>query len=492
MVCDWYSIHTSIGVGMKKFIFCLLILFLFVVNVQATTYYLATAADGGSDVNNGLTEGAPWLTPNHAVNCGDVIIAKASTSYDAANFASGDWGTVTCAAGNNVAWLKCETFGGCKISANNVFAMWLSKSYWGVQGWITTGTGNGGVCYGVTPVGGSTIHHIIFANNICEGGANGFTTTSQSTTAGVDYIAIVGNIAWNASLSTAYCNSGITIYEPVKSDSVPGTHIYIAGNYAFDTVSQTNCSSGSATYDGNGIALDDLGWGQGGGTPYDQQVVVENNISVWNGGWGVATTGNGSTAAPIYIRYNTLYGNQKATNTNFTTCGDLVVFGYPDGIKYTQATNNLVQTGLEHACQGMIIDLYAARVLGGDATDVVASNFLYSAWGQNTLATDSTGFSFGSNTTGTDPQFTNPVDPGQPNCSGKTSVVDCMATVIANYTPQNVSARAYGYQPATSNRPKNAYFPQWLCNVNLPAGLITTYCEDLNIIQGGAISGGSL
>src|SRR5580704_5903953 len=85
---------------------------------SATSYFLATAAGGGSDSNNGLSSGAPWLSPNHAVNCGDTITAAAGT-YSQSNFTSGKWGTVTCAGGNNVAWLICGTFDGCKISTAN-------------------------------------------------------------------------------------------------------------------------------------------------------------------------------------------------------------------------------------------------------------------------------------------------------------------------------------------------------------------------------------
>jgi hypothetical protein len=95
-----------------------LLLTILSVPVSATQYYLATAAGGGSDSNNGLSAGAPWLTPNHAVNCGDVITTTASTAYDSTNFQTGKWGTVTCTAGNNVARLKCATFDACKITAN--------------------------------------------------------------------------------------------------------------------------------------------------------------------------------------------------------------------------------------------------------------------------------------------------------------------------------------------------------------------------------------
>jgi len=447
-----------------------------IVPTVGAKYYLAPADAGGNDSNNGLSPQSPWLTPNHSVNCGDIIIAAASMAYSPTNFASEKWGTVTCPASNNVAWLQCATFDGCKIAASNVFAMWMSKSYWGVQGWELSGTGNGGVCVGVTPVGGATIHHIVLANNICNGGANGFSVSPQSTTAGVDYVAIVGNISWNASLSTALCNSGVTIYEPIKSDSSPGTHIYIAGNFAFDTVAQFHCAGGIATYDGNGIALDDIGSAQSGGSAYDQQIVVEDNLAVWNGGYGMGNTGNGSPSAHIYWQYNTSAHNVLATNLNNITCGDLTLLDS----SHITVTANLIQTSAANGCLNSAQNLYAVAVNTGDSTDTVASNWLYNAAGNNVGIYSNNGFVDGSNTTGTDPQFVNPVDPGQPNCSGKANTVDCMSTVIANYMPASVSAQAFGYRNPMTNHiavTGDILFPAWLCGVtNLPGGLLPKYC----------------
>jgi hypothetical protein len=51
-----------------------------------------------------------------------------------------------------------------------------------------------------------------------------------------------------------------------------------------------------------------------------------------------------------------------------------------------------------------------------------------------------------------------------------------MATVIANFTPTAAAAKAYGYQTPSTSSTSDPLFPQWLCNVNLPAGLITMGC----------------
>src|ERR1700679_56582 len=138
-------------------------------DAQATTYYLNTAGGGGSDSNNGLSTGAPWLTPNHALNCGDTITAAAGT-YARNNFVSGQWGTVTCPSANNVAWLICATFDACKISTSNQDALWVDQDFWGVVGWETTVTsGTNGACFRATPSGAYVLHHVVFADDIANG-----------------------------------------------------------------------------------------------------------------------------------------------------------------------------------------------------------------------------------------------------------------------------------------------------------------------------------
>src|ERR1700674_2102053 len=112
----------------------LTLLFCLAIPASATAYFLAPGFAGGSDSNNGLSAGFPWLTPNHALNCGDTITAAASSNYSPAPFISGQWGTVSCPANNNVAWLICATFDGCKFSSSATgCTMQPNASYWGIQ-----------------------------------------------------------------------------------------------------------------------------------------------------------------------------------------------------------------------------------------------------------------------------------------------------------------------------------------------------------------------
>ena len=141
---------------------------------KASTYYLSPY---GSDSNTGKSTSASWLTPNHSLNCGDTIVAAASTQYSSTNFYTGKWGTVNCPAANAVAWLTCATFDACKISTSGNQGMWVDKSFWGVQGWeVTTGASDTyGTCFLAHPKysGSAEIHHIIFANDIANGCSQG-------------------------------------------------------------------------------------------------------------------------------------------------------------------------------------------------------------------------------------------------------------------------------------------------------------------------------
>jgi hypothetical protein len=51
-----------------------------------------------------------------------------------------------------------------------------------------------------------------------------------------------------------------------------------------------------------------------------------------------------------------------------------------------------------------------------------------------------------------------------------------MATVIANFTPTTAAAAGFGYQLPGNTQVSDPLFPQWLCNVNLPSGLVTMGC----------------
>src|SRR5271170_5313418 len=139
----------------------------------ATTYFLAPATAGGNDSNNGTSASTPWLTPNHALNCGDVII-RAAGSSSASNFRGGNWGTVSncpSTVGVYFAILKCAGpyVTSCSISASDGNdALTIDKSNWAIIGGMNSTT-NGGGCFNATPSGEENIRYVAFINVFANG-----------------------------------------------------------------------------------------------------------------------------------------------------------------------------------------------------------------------------------------------------------------------------------------------------------------------------------
>ena len=451
----------------------------------ATTYYLANASTSpvGNDSNSGTDSAHPWLTPNHAVNCGDVILAAASSSYVYTNFHQGSWGTVTCAAGNDVAWLKCATFDTCKIITSGTVAdMAVDKSYWGIQGWEVQApsTSDYAPCFNFGPNATALlpVHNVVFANNVVNGcGPSGIAVSASSGTATADYAVIVGNIVYNATQSNTSCYNGINIFEPANTDTLPGTHIYIAGNFSYGNFDPNPCAGGVVS-DGEGVILDTLNH-----FSYTGQIAVENNIFVANGGRGWQV--NLSTA-PVYFVNNTSWGNSTDTAMNSAPCEDSAI----QSASNADAHLNLTVTNAATSCASTLA-LYAYGVVTGNATDHVYQNWAYSASGHN-FTTSGSGFTNGPNNTTADPVLASPSAPGAPSCGSASSVPNCMATVISNFTPTVAAAKAYGYQIPSSTAVYDPLFPQWLCTVtNLPAGLIENGCLQASATT-GSLSGGTL
>lgn len=451
----------------------------------ATSYFLSAS---GSDSNNGLSSGAPWLSPNHALNCGDTITAAASTSYSAANFGNTSWGTVTCPSGNNVAWLQCATFDACKISVTSgtLDGMNVSASYWGIQGWEvdnTAGGTGGGNCFTIFPPGSlANIHHIIFADNIANTcPLDGFSSANRAQ-AGVDYIAYIGNISYAAAQANTFCGSGFSVYQPVAHDSVAGTHIYLAGNFSISTGDPSGC------YDGNGFILDTFDGDQLPLTQsYPQQAAMENNISVSNAGKGILIENNkfspGPPFATLYARNNTTWNNDIASvEIGSTPCGEITIYNTTS----TFLLANIAST-VSNTCYGGAPTNYAFTAQGVDGTSTVfGANVGWDSAGNYSLITSSPGFSFGpQNYFGTNPSFASPTTPGAPSCGSASSTVNCMATVIANFTPGTTAVKTYGYQAPSTTAVYNPLYPAWLCNVTLPTGLVTPGC----LIGGSTASG---
>jgi hypothetical protein len=432
-------------------------------SIVGHTYYLANAGGGGSDSNNGLSPTTPWLTPSHTLSCGDIILA-APGLYSAPYF-NAIFGTVNCPTQNNVAWLKCAVFDGCKISAPQS-GLWVNQSYWGVEGWeVTTTGGTFAPCFFASPINGlGSIHHVVFADDIANGCyGSGFSIANDGQT-GVDYLAIVGDVVYNAAQGSAQCFSGVNISAAGATDTLPGTHIYIGGNFAWDTFEPQICNGGPPT-DGEGIVVDTLD-----ALAYAQQVVIANNMTFLNGSSGIKV--GIISLANLLIVNNTSYANNADIYVGRGICGEIVTQDADNIVGY----GNLLQTiGPDGCANGPVYDIF---VQGPYVNNAFYNNFGYSVAGYNTG--QSGGFVFGpGNIFGVNPNLANPptANPGPPSCSSYSSVPSCMATQVANLTPANPSATSYGYHTPGSAQAYDPLFPQWLCNVNLPVGLVPMGCQ---------------
>jgi Chitobiase/beta-hexosaminidase C-terminal domain len=443
------------------------------------SYYLAPAEDGGNDANDGLSPDSPWLTPNHSLNCGDVITA-ASGTYAPGNF-EGTFGTVT-GTGHCVAILKCATFDTCfSIGTGNDPSnglIWVSKSHWAVMGFEVqnpSATSGNSSCFKASPLSAATITDVAFINDIANGcGMGGFAVAPYygGGSYGVDYFTLIADIAYNAAQSNNECASGVSIWEPINYDTLPGTHTYVSQYFGWGNVEPSVCG-GTAATDGEGLILDTLN-----AFSYSGQVAVEDSITTWNGSSGVEAFA--SDAAPIYIQHVTSYANGSGPGLNHS-CGEI------ENQNSTSPLNTLVQISANiaktNASTGCGPNPYYAYLTGNvTSNNDVDSNVGYSPSGSNTNCWGTcTGFSFGPNNTfGTDPDFDDaPTSaPDAPSCGSSSSTIACVAPIIAGFVPRNTGMSSYGYQPPSSTPNSDPLFPQWLCKYsNQLNGLVTMGCS---------------
>ena len=354
----------------------------------------------------------------------------------------------------------------------------MDQSYWGVQGWeITTSASDlYGTCFIAQPnwIAPAEIHHIIFANDVANGcSQSGFAVVNHGAVS-VDYFAVIGNVAYNTSQGSGTCASGITIYQPVQWDSLPGTHLYVAGNFSYGNLEPAKCN-GTPPTDGEGIIFDTFDGSQGAlPSPYAAQAVAESNIVVGNGGRGIEVANNmqGVSHANIYIHQNTSWGNLTDPHQSWIGCGEIAL----NHALNTQITKNLISTRSASGCGGHAV--FGIAVAAGDGSDSASDNFVFGLGGNHTFVYRSRPFTFGAtNALGVNPLFSNAEVPGPPQCHGTANVPGCMEALIADFGATAPSAAGFGYQIPRPTPTFNPLYPQWLCSVNLPAGLVTRGCQ---------------
>src|SRR5271166_629547 len=160
--------------------------------VALHTYYMSPT---GSDSNSGLTAAAPWATPNHAVNCGDVIIAAPGTYGYKANYTNGypffgNFHTVS----------NCpSTTGGIDGAGGVYFAVVLcgGSDIGSTNGCVIDGVGNTAGYYSVEFDGGVSnwAFEGFYFNTGCTGSATG---TNCSRSFGARVIDASGTTGYNS------------------------------------------------------------------------------------------------------------------------------------------------------------------------------------------------------------------------------------------------------------------------------------------------------
>ncbi len=137
-----------------------------------------------------------------------------------------------------------------------------------------------------------------------------------------DYLTIQDNIVRDNAKISPYNCSGISIYQPVQKDTLPGYHILIRRNVAFENecrLAFTPLGFDKPT-DGNGIILDDFYQTQRTGVPpFLAASLVENNLTFNNGGNGIKVY----EAEQVTVRNNTAWHNNYVLSEGGNFWGEI-------------------------------------------------------------------------------------------------------------------------------------------------------------------------
>lgn len=497
-----------------------------------------TAATGG---DSGACSGSagqvgPWATPNHTMNCGEAIVASAGT-YNG-DFST--WGSVSncpsttggidgiggvyaaslvCGASLSGCLINCAT-GACNsFGSGSSSAMNVSASSWAVEGWKAIGNGQNHLAFtanGCTGTATTVIHHIAFINDWSENAAVGFGAEGCGlTVGGVDEFAVVGTLSHNSNL-IAICDSAIVDVAPHNNDASAGTHVFIAGNFAYGNLNNPPCT----VSDGEGILLDTFDeFG------YTGESDVENNVVYHNSWAGIHVFQQSfvSSTLTMNIHHNTVFGDMVCPDFQPGSTGE-INYQINGNFPWTINTyDNIARTdestqpyGTSPACASTSIDHpYAMAALLNPGTNPVINtggtglqNVFFATSGVCDNSPNCAGsnsviwFNNGTFSTNTysDPLFTNTTDLlanwiGVPSCTG-TDVASCMGwnnasqtaaalTPIADLVPTGSGTSGKGYQPPGPCAP-NSLYPTWLKGIvylqwdgtklTENAGLITKPC----------------
>lgn len=178
-------------------------------------------------------------------------------------------------------------------------------------------------------------HHVIIRNCIIHDFPGAGLGASQS-----DYITFENNVVYNNAWYTMYACSGISVIVPYNSDDKTGYKIKIIGNYCHSNKTLIPWNNIKKLSDGNGIIIDinnragDI-IANTDPRPYMGRTLVQNNISVNNGGSGI----HSFKANHVDIINNTAYHNGTVVgyaDIHSNTCQDVNI---KNNIMYARADN---------------------------------------------------------------------------------------------------------------------------------------------------------
>lgn len=181
---------------------------------------------------------------------------------------------------------------------------------------------------------GELCHHVIIRNCIVHDFPGGGLGAGQS-----DYITFENNVVYNNAWYTMYACSGISVIVPYNSDNKTDYKIKIIGNYCHSNKTMIPWNSTKNLSDGNGIIIDINNRASDmikdtDPRPYMGRTLVQNNISVNNGGSGI----HSFKANHVDIFNNTAYHNG-------------MVVGYAD-IHSNQCTDVNIKNNIMYAREG--------------------------------------------------------------------------------------------------------------------------------------------
>lgn len=329
--------------NITKLSILLICTFVAVNQLTATNYYVSSLL--GKNSNNGLSAATARQTIQSAViltHPGDTVLVMdgiyKSTSGPVLNLIPANSGTSEkyivyraypghkpklTASGNvwnavsiNASYVIVE---GLELEGNNANITY-EAAYLSYQENIAGGTNwskyanfnTNGISIGGPSAESKFPHHVVIRHCKVHDFPGGGISSIQA-----DYTTIENNMVYNNAWYMMYGGSGISILTPVEVDAVTTYKNFVRNNYCHTNKTTIPWVSGQKLSDGNGIIIDvnvhPYNQSSIKDKPYRGRTLVENNVSVNNGGSGIHS-----------------YLADHVDIVNNTACNNGTVVGYPD------------------------------------------------------------------------------------------------------------------------------------------------------------------